>query len=64
MLYRTRFLTDSFWEDFFFKNNKDLAVKENQIKEQITQMMELTPELREFFQERLHTMDDFFQHHP
>ncbi|MGZ3691682.1 MAG: hypothetical protein ACXVAX_09270, partial [Pseudobdellovibrio sp.] len=63
MLYRTRFLTDSFWEDFFFKNNRDLRIKEGQIKEQIAQIMELTPELKEFFEERMTTMDEFFQHH-
>lgn len=62
MLYQTRFLTERFWEDFFYRDREDLAVKEQKIKEQIMQISELTPELKEFFQERLGTMEEFFHH--
>lgn len=62
ILFQTRFLTDRFWEDFFFRNNRDLTSKEERIKEQISQIKELTPELQMFFQERLSTMEEFFHH--
>jgi DNA-binding response OmpR family regulator len=62
ILYQARFLTEKFWEEFFFKNDMDLAVKERKIQEHIMQLSELTPELKQFFQDRLGTMEEFFHH--
>jgi hypothetical protein len=62
ILYQARFLTEKFWEEFFFKNDMDLSVKDRKIKEHIMQISELTPELKEFFQDRLGTMEEFFHH--
>jgi len=62
ILYQARFLTEKFWEEFFFKNDMDLSLKERKIKEHIMQISELTPELKEFFQDRLGTMEEFFHH--
>lgn len=62
IMYQTRFLTEKFWDEFFFRGDKDLSAKEQKIKEHIMQISELTPELKEFFQERLGTMEEFFHH--
>ena len=60
ILFQTRLSTDRLWEDFFFKNKDAMNLDKHKIREQILQISELTPELREFFEERLGAMENLF----
>ena len=62
LLFKTRFLTEKFWEDIFFKNDVDMKDKERKLKEYILQISELTPELKDFFSQRLDAVDTMFHH--
>lgn len=62
ILFQTRLSTDRLWEDFFFKNKDAMNLDKDKIREHIMQISELTPELREFFEERLGAMDSLFKH--
>lgn len=64
ILFQTRLSTDRLWEDFFFKNKDAMNLDKDKIREHIMQISELTPELREFFEERLGAMENLFKRSP
>ena len=56
LLFQAQLASNRVWEDFFSKNKESFNYDVSSIKNQILQMGELSPELKEFFQRRL--MDD------
>ncbi len=56
LLFQAQLAANRVWEDFFSKNKNSFNYDVSKIKEQILQMSELSPELKDFFQRRL--LDD------
>ncbi|MBC7743003.1 MAG: hypothetical protein H7061_12455 [Bdellovibrionaceae bacterium] len=53
LLFQAQLAANQVWEDFFAKNKNSFNYDVSRIKNQILQMSELSPELKEFFQRRL-----------
>ncbi|MBC7458690.1 MAG: hypothetical protein H7235_10450 [Bdellovibrionaceae bacterium] len=53
LLFQAQLAANRVWQDFFSKNSNNFNYDVSRIKEQILQMSELSPELKEFFQKRL-----------
>ena len=62
LLFKARSLTETFWEDTFLKGDVDIKDKEHKLKEQILEICELTPELKDFFGKRLGVVETMFHH--
>ena len=57
LLFQAQLAANRVWEDFFAKDQDSFSCDITGIKQQILQMSELTPELKEFFQQRLNEDD-------
>lgn len=63
LLFHTRVSANRLWEDFFVSKDNKLTLDKDKVREHILQISELTPELKEFLDERLNQMDSVFHSH-
>ncbi len=60
LLFQAQLASNRCWADFFAKNQNNFNLDISRIKEQINQMSELAPELKEFFEKRLFENESIF----
>lgn len=63
LLFHTRISANRLWEDFFVSQKDHLTLDKAGLREHIQQLSELTPELKEFLNERLSQIESVFHSH-
>ena len=58
LLFQTQLTANCIWEDFFSKKENHVDYDRESLKRKILEMSDLTPELREFFKNKLNTSPD------
>lgn len=63
LLFHTRISANRLWEDFFVSQKDRLTLDKAGLREHIEQLCELTPELKDFLNERLNQIESVFHSH-
>lgn len=63
LLFHARISAHKLWQDFFVANDRQVTLDKEKIREHLTKMGELTPELKKFLEEKLDTIDSVFPVH-
>lgn len=58
LLFQTQLTANCIWEDFFSKKENHVDYDRESLKRKILEIGDLTPELREFFKNKLNTSPD------